>query len=116
MFINALKIVVGPVVFFSIVTCVSQFTNLSELGKIGARVMGLYLLTTILAVCTGFGVFNLINPGVWGSALIGNTMQVEVAMSTDVVAETGTESMMSMFGMAGTIVLALLYVMRYPFF
>ncbi|MCR4740480.1 MAG: dicarboxylate/amino acid:cation symporter, partial [Lachnospiraceae bacterium] len=69
MFINALKIVVGPVVFFSIVTCISDFKDLSELGKIGAKVMLMYLLTTFLAIMIGIAMFTLINPGEWGMAL-----------------------------------------------
>ncbi len=84
MFTNALKIVVGPVVFFSIVTCVSQFTNLSELGKIGAKVMGMYLFTTLIAVGLGFGFFYLINPGTWGGALTGEINLAEVTVRTDV--------------------------------
>lgn len=39
MFMNALKIVIGPVVFFSIVSCISQFQDLTELGRIGFKVM-----------------------------------------------------------------------------
>lgn len=69
MFINALKIVVGPVIFFSIVTCISDFTNLSELGKIGAKVISMYLLTTVIAVVMGFSFFYLISPGEFGMAL-----------------------------------------------
>lgn len=68
MFINALKMVVAPVVFFSIVTCISQFASLSELGRIGAKVMGMYFFTTLLAICVGFGMFFLINPGTFGAA------------------------------------------------
>ena len=91
MFINALKIVVGPVVFFSIVTCISQFTNLSELGKIGARVIGLYFFTTAIAVCSGFGAFYLINPGEWGGALKGS--QELSLVSVDTSANTSVLSM-----------------------
>lgn len=63
MFLNALKMIVGPVVFFSIVTCLSQFDNIRELGKIGAKVMGMYLLTTLFAVASGIGVFYVFQPG-----------------------------------------------------
>lgn len=83
MFINALKIVVGPVVFFSIVTCISQFTNLSELGKIGLKVMGLYFMTTILAVIIGASAFNVFNPGEWGMALHGSINTVDVSVNTE---------------------------------
>ncbi len=83
-FLNALKIVVGPVVFFSIITCISQFSSLSELGKIGGKVMGLYMCTTILAVCVGFGMFALIDPGQWQMALDGSVQTAEVAVNTEV--------------------------------
>ena len=63
MFLNALKMIVGPVVFFSIVTCLSQFDSIRDLGKIGLKVMGMYLFTTLLAVTIGIGVFELIQPG-----------------------------------------------------
>ncbi|MCR5090517.1 MAG: dicarboxylate/amino acid:cation symporter [Oscillospiraceae bacterium] len=84
MFINAMKIIVGPVVFFSIISCFSQFSSLSELGKIGGKVMGLYLLTIVLAVCVGFGMFSLINPGEWEMALEGTMQAANVSVNTDV--------------------------------
>ena len=34
MFMNALNIVIGPVIFFSLTTCISQFKNLAELGRV----------------------------------------------------------------------------------
>ncbi|MDO4340895.1 MAG: dicarboxylate/amino acid:cation symporter [Eubacteriales bacterium] len=63
MFLNALKMIIAPVVFFSIVSCISQFDSLKELGKIGAKVMGMYLLTTIIAILVGLLAFSLIKPG-----------------------------------------------------
>ena len=45
-FMNALKAVIAPVVFFSMVSCISQFKDLSELGRLGAKVMGTYIMTT----------------------------------------------------------------------
>ncbi len=69
MFMNALKIVIAPVVFFSIVTCISGFGDLSELGRIGVRVMGMYLLTTVIAVIMSFFVTVMLSPGKFGAAL-----------------------------------------------
>lgn len=63
MFLNALKMIIGPVVFFSIVSCLSQFDSLRDLGKIGAKVMGMYLFTTLLAILVGLAVFAVIRPG-----------------------------------------------------
>ena len=69
MFMNALKIVIAPVVFFSIVTCFSQFRSIAELGRMGIKVFGMYLLTTAIAVFIGIGMFYLIEPGEFGFAL-----------------------------------------------
>ncbi len=62
-FLNALKMIVCPVVFFSIVTCTSQFGNVREMGRIGGKVVGFYMMTTVLAILVGAGVFFLIQPG-----------------------------------------------------
>ena len=56
MFMNGLKMVVAPVVFFSIISAVGQFGNLSDMGKIGGKVLGLYLLTTLAATAIGVGI------------------------------------------------------------
>lgn len=63
MFMNALKMVVAPVVFFSIVSCIGQFGNLSEMGKVGGKVMAFYLFTTLIATGIGIGADFLFQPG-----------------------------------------------------
>ncbi len=63
MFMSALKMIVAPVVFFSIITCVSQFGSLSEMGRIGGKTIAFYMFTTVVAVCVGVGVFFLFHPG-----------------------------------------------------
>ena len=63
MYLNGLKMVVAPVVFFSIVSCIVRFTDISELGRLGGRVMALYLVTTVIAVFVGIGAFYLFRPG-----------------------------------------------------
>lgn len=66
-YMNALKMIVAPVVFFSIVACIGQFSDLSEMGRIGGKTMALYGLTTLIATLLGTGVFYLFRPGVVGS-------------------------------------------------
>lgn len=63
MYLNALKMVVAPVVFFSIVSCIVQFSDLSELGRVGGKIIGMYLLTTFIAVGVGIGTYYLFRPG-----------------------------------------------------
>ena len=83
-FMNSLKIIIAPVVFFSIVTCISQFNSIMELGRLGAKVMGVYLLTTVIAVLLGIGMAQLIQPGAWGFALSGDIETAAVAVDTSV--------------------------------
>ncbi len=63
MYMNALKVIAAPVVFFSIVGCFSHQTNPSGLGRIGAKIITLYLITTIIATIIGIGVFCIFRPG-----------------------------------------------------
>ena len=63
MYMNALKMVVAPVVFFSIISCIVQFSDLSALGRIGIKIFAMYILTTVIAVAVGFGAFFLLEPG-----------------------------------------------------
>ena len=63
MYMNALKMIVAPVVFFSIVSCIVRFSDLSELGRVGGRVIVLFLATTCVAVAVGVASFLLFKPG-----------------------------------------------------
>ncbi|SEL90866.1 Na+/H+-dicarboxylate symporter [Butyrivibrio sp. ob235] len=83
-FMNCLKMIIAPVVFFSIVSCVSQFKDLSQLGRIGGKVMGVYMLTTVLAVLLSLGISMLIHPGNFGFALSLSEAAADVSVDTNV--------------------------------
>lgn len=63
MFLNALKLIMVPVVFFSLVTCISDLSNISELGRIGGKTLAFYLFTSMCAIAIGIGMFFLLQPG-----------------------------------------------------
>ncbi len=91
MFLNALKMVVAPVAFFSILSCVSQFSSLSELGKTGGKVMALYMMTTLIAIAVGAGVYFLTQPGSGVAPLaVQGTQAVQVAVEDAQVDVIGT--------------------------
>lgn len=62
-YLNGLKMLAAPVIFFSIASSISRLGNPADLGRIGGKIFGLYLLTTIIAVWVGIGSFLLVNPG-----------------------------------------------------
>ncbi|MDU2198243.1 MAG: dicarboxylate/amino acid:cation symporter [Peptostreptococcaceae bacterium] len=62
-FINAIKMLVVPLVFISLVCGSSSMGDVKKLGRIGVKTMCFYLLTTALAISIALGIGKLINPG-----------------------------------------------------
>lgn len=62
-FIRALKFIAVPLVLFSIITGVSSLGDLKQLGRIGAKTLLLYLVTTVAAVSVGLLLVNAFQPG-----------------------------------------------------
>ena len=62
-FLNMIKMIVVPMVFFSITAGVASLGDLKKLRNIGVKVVGLYALTSALCVGLGLIMANIINPG-----------------------------------------------------
>ncbi|MAK14990.1 MAG: dicarboxylate/amino acid:cation symporter [Proteobacteria bacterium] len=62
-FISSLKLMVVPLVFFSLVTGVAQITDSSKLGSISIKAIFLYLATTSIAISLALFFSNLFNIG-----------------------------------------------------
>lgn len=62
-FVNALKMIIVPLVASSIVNGISNVSDRDSLGRMGVKTLFYYLSTTTLAVCTGLIIVNLIAPG-----------------------------------------------------
>lgn len=60
--VNMLKMIVIPVIFFSLITGAASLP-LSRFGHIGAKVIGWYLLCSLLAATVGVIIALLVNPG-----------------------------------------------------
>ncbi len=63
-FINALKMLVIPLVICSLVSGMMEVGDIRTLGRMGGKAFGLYLFTTAIAVTLALSVANIINPGV----------------------------------------------------
>ena len=63
-FIRALKMVIIPLIFSSIISGVTSIGEGKNLGRLGLKTMGYYLLTSTLAILTGLVIVNLVKPGV----------------------------------------------------
>ena len=62
-FLNMIKMIVVPMVFFSITAGVASLGDLKKLRNIGVKVVRLYALTSALCVGLGLIMANIINPG-----------------------------------------------------
>lgn len=64
LFLNALKMLVVPLIVSSIVIGIAGIGQSDALGRLGLKTLGYYVLTSFLAVVVGLSVVNLIQPGV----------------------------------------------------
>lgn len=62
-FVSLLKMIVVPLVFASIFIAIAGLGTLEELKKIGFKTLGLYMLTTALAVLLAIVAMNIFNIG-----------------------------------------------------
>ena len=63
-FIKLMKMLVVPLVFFSIVVGVASISDIRKIGSIGGRTIGIYLITTALAVTIALIIASFIQPGI----------------------------------------------------
>jgi len=62
-FINSLKLIAIPLILAALIKGVSDLKDISKLSKMGGRTIGLYIVTTVIAVSIGLVLVNIINPG-----------------------------------------------------
>lgn len=62
-FMNLLKMLVVPLVFFSLVSGIASLTSLKSFGSIAGKTVGLYLFTTAIAVSLSLFVGSIFKPG-----------------------------------------------------
>ncbi|HCE54504.1 MAG: dicarboxylate/amino acid:cation symporter [Lutibacter sp.] len=71
-FINSLKLIAVPLILASLIKGVSDLKDISKLSKMGGRTIGIYIITTVIAVCIGLLLVNIIKPG---ASISENTRQ-----------------------------------------
>src|SRR3954469_21903645 len=64
MFINLLKMLIVPLILASVITGVASLGTGPDLGRLGGKTLGFYVVTTLLAVLIALMLVNVIEPGI----------------------------------------------------
>lgn len=62
-FINSLKLIAIPLIVASLIKGVSDLKDISKLSQMGGRTIGIYVMTTVVAVTLGLVIVNITQPG-----------------------------------------------------
>jgi len=68
LFVRALRVAAVPIVLFSIILGVASLGDPRKLGRLGARTLGLFLVTSVSGVGLGLAIANVVEPGLLVSA------------------------------------------------
>ena len=90
LFIKLMKMLVVPLVFFSIAVGVSSISDVRKIGKIGGTTILIYLITTAFAVTIALGIGILIQPG------LGLNMGSIAQSSNVTINQTMTDTILNM--------------------
>lgn len=63
-FIRLLMMAVVPLVFFNLLAGITGLDDPRRLGRVGAKIIGYYLITTVVALTLGLGAMHVLRPGV----------------------------------------------------
>ncbi|MGV6815150.1 MAG: dicarboxylate/amino acid:cation symporter [Phycisphaerales bacterium] len=63
LFLRGLRFIAVPIVIFSLIVGASSLNDLSKLSRIGGKTIGIYLITTALAISIGLLFANIAQPG-----------------------------------------------------
>lgn len=76
LFMNALKMVIVPLIMASIITGIAGIGGSQGLGRIGAKTILYYMSTSLLAILVGLVLVNVISPGIVDGEPIKDLLRV----------------------------------------
>lgn len=89
LFLKFLKMIIVPLLLFSVMAGIMNVGNPAGLGRLGLKTIGFYICTSLLAICTGLFMVNIMKPGL--GADLGFNQPVEgLAAAGDNLGQTLT--------------------------
>jgi Na+/H+-dicarboxylate symporter len=84
LFLNALKMLIVPLILSSIICGICNMGDLTGLGRLGGKTISYYLFTSLMAILIGLLLVNVIEPGI----IDGEPVRELVGLSEDTQAIT----------------------------
>ena len=81
LFLNALKMLIVPLIMSSIIVGVAGIGSSGDLGRLGSKTLVYYLSSSALAILVGLVLVNLIRPGIVDGEPAGELLALEEAAS-----------------------------------
>jgi aerobic C4-dicarboxylate transport protein len=94
LFIQLIKVVIGPVIFCTVIVGIASLGNLARAGGLALRALGYFLVATIIALSIGLLAGNLVQPG---AGFAGQPSQAQIDQATKSVQSGGQESGLGLF-------------------
>lgn len=79
LFLNALKMLIVPLIVSSIIVGIAGIGSGSGFGRLGAKTLGYYALTSLFAILIGLTLVNITEPGI----VIGEPAREVIGLSAD---------------------------------
>ncbi|QKT02544.1 dicarboxylate/amino acid:cation symporter [Ectothiorhodospiraceae bacterium 2226] len=87
LFLNALLMLVVPLVLASIINAMAGIGSSGALGRLGGKTLLYYLATSLFAILVGLMLVNLIEPGTLDGRPAGEVMGLQAEVDSPVVAQ-----------------------------
>ncbi len=82
LFLRALQMIIAPLILSSIISGVLNLGSSKNLGRMGAKTIGYYLVTGLIASLIGISAVNIIRPGVSANIVLDKDFVMEAEVST----------------------------------
>ena len=81
-FLRALKMIIIPLIFSSIVSGITNIGSAESIGRLGLKTIIYYILTSSFAILTGLVLVNILKPGVGADLNLSQTVDLDVNSDT----------------------------------
>jgi proton glutamate symport protein len=92
LFLNLLKMLIVPLVMASIITGIAGIGTHGAFGRLGAKTLSYYFVTSLIAILIGLAMVNILEPGVQNGEPVKDIIGLSDDKAAEAVAKVGGKS------------------------